>query len=147
MNFFVAGHNETPRSGQATLSFILLVGGIIVEIALAGLFITYFLSTSGAGERFSVRALAAAHTGIRDAQLRIVRNKDFAPGTYTFTVGSDSASVTIARTPPDPITQTYLYTITSVGTAFTRRKKLVALMVVNTVTGFAQLQSLTEQSL
>ena len=68
-------------NGQATLSFILLAGGIILEIAIAGSFITYFLSASGLSERLSARAYVAAEAGIRDAQIKITRNKDFSNNT------------------------------------------------------------------
>ncbi|HVN67591.1 MAG TPA: hypothetical protein VMT55_04395, partial [Candidatus Sulfotelmatobacter sp.] len=106
------------RRGQATLSFILLISGIIIEIAIAGSFITYFLSTSGLGDRLAERAITAAQAGIRDAQIQIARNKDFsknATSTYVLSIGSDSATVQVFGNTTDPVNT--VYTITSVGVA------------------------------
>lgn len=133
--------------GQATLSFIILISGLILEIAIAGSFVTYFMSSSGLGERLSARALAAASSGVRDAQMRIVRNKEYGAGSsvsYSFPVNQDAASVTISRIFSDP---NYVYTITSVGVAGTRQRKVVATMFVNQGTGLIELKSVTEQAL
>ncbi|MBI5732729.1 hypothetical protein HY967_02085 [Candidatus Jorgensenbacteria bacterium] len=134
------------KEGQATLAFVLLVSGIIIEIAIAGSAVTYFLSTSGFGEKLSTRALAAAHAGVRDVQLKISRNKEFGANNYPLAVGSDSANVTTVWS-TDVANDNYTYTVTSIGTASTRQRKLVAIMVVNQTTGFLQLQSLIEQPL
>lgn len=136
------------QCGQATLSFVLLVGGIIMEIAIAGSLITYFLSTTGLGERVSLRALAAASTGVHDAELKITRNKEFAAGTfnYTITLENESAVVNISRI-IDSGSGSYIYTITSTGSASTRKRKLVATLVVDQITGLSQLQSFREQPL
>ena len=83
------GAGQAPRhcSGQATLSFILLVSGVVLEVAVAGSFITYFLNSAGFGERLSARALAAAQAGVGDATLQVVRNKEFVTaGTATYTL-------------------------------------------------------------
>ena len=144
-----SGQAPTPKSlmwGQAALSFIILVSGIIIEIAIAGSFVTYFLSASGLGERLSYRALSVAETGIRDAQVKIVRDKDFvSAGSYVYSlaVGSDIASVEISRAG----SEVYTYTIDSTGVASTRERKLVATMIVHATSGLAQLQSITETPL
>ncbi|MEK7629838.1 MAG: hypothetical protein AAB432_00445 [Patescibacteria group bacterium] len=135
-------------NGQATLSFILLAGGIILEIAIAGSFITYFLSASGLSERLSARAYVAAEAGIRDAQIKITRNKDFSnntTSTHTLSVSNDLATVQIFGDSTDPIN--YLYTITSIGFASTRERKLVSKLIVNKTNGLVQFQSLTEQTI
>ena len=143
---FVAGQAPTPRSlvwGQAALSFIILVSGIIIEIAIAGSFVTYFLSASGLGERLSYRALAAAEAGIRDAQVKIVRDKGLVSvgsHVYSLSVGSDIASIEISRTG----SEVYVYTLDSTGVASTRERKLTATMIVHATSGLAQLQSITE---
>jgi uncharacterized protein (UPF0333 family) len=134
--------------GQATLAFMLLVGGIIMEIAIGGSFVTYFLSSSGLGERLSARALSAAEAGIRDAQMKIARNKDFVLGlssSYSLTVGSDSASIVVSK---DSVTdaENYIYTISSIGIAGSRQRKLVSTISVNKTTGVVQFLSLAEQA-
>jgi hypothetical protein len=139
---------QAPKSftsGQATLSFILLVGGIVLEVAIAGSFATYFLSASGLGERLSARAFTTAEAGIRDAQMRIVRDKEFAqsgPVTYSIGVGIDGVSVVVSRDTSNATS--YVFTATSTGTAVNRSRRLVAIMVVNRETGLAQLQSMQE---
>ena len=135
-----------PRrnSGQATLSFIILVGGVILEMAIAGSFITYLLSASGLGERLSFRALAVAEAGIRDAEEAITRNKDLGSTSYSFSLGSDTATVFISQNASNPTS--YVYTITSTGTASTRERKLVATLVASKTTGAIQIQSVVEQA-
>lgn len=143
-------YNYTMRSrrsgGQATLSFIILVSGIILESAIAGSFVTYYLSTSGLGERLSYRALAAAEAGIRDAEIAIARNKELGSASYSFSVGSDSVSLVITRDSVSDPTN-YIYTIASTGIASTRQRKLVGAVAVDKTTGVIQVQSVVEQAL
>lgn len=131
------------RSGQATLSFILLISGLILEVAIAGTFVTYFFSSSALGERLSARAFAVANSGIRDAQMRIARSKDFS-GTFSLQLGSDSAAVSVVRATQG---SNYVYTITSLGIAGTREREFVATMVADQTSGLAETQSIVEQSL
>ena len=49
-------NNLIQDSGQAALPTILLIGGIITEIAIAGVLIAFILSNSGWGERLSAQA-------------------------------------------------------------------------------------------
>jgi len=142
MNIFLS------RKGQATLSFILLVSGVILQIAVAGSVVTYFLSSSKFSERLSLRALAAAQAGIRDAQIRISRDNNYAASgtkTNSFTVGSDSVIVTISRT-SDSANNAYVYTINATGSASLRKKKLVGSVAVDQTTGLLQFKSIQEQS-
>ncbi|KKU94148.1 MAG: hypothetical protein UY26_C0003G0299 [Candidatus Jorgensenbacteria bacterium GW2011_GWA1_48_13] len=131
--------------GQVALPFILLISGIIIEITIAGSFITYFLSTSGLGERLSLRASTAAQSGLRDAMIRITRDKDFAASAqnYNLDVGNDAAAISVSRT-VDSTLGIYIYTITSTGTASSRQRKLVATIIVNQRNGYIQLQSLID---
>jgi uncharacterized protein (UPF0333 family) len=141
-------NNRVSTAGQIALPFILLVSGIIIEITIAGSFVTYFLSTSGLGERLSLRASAAAHSGIRDAMVRISRDKDYAssPQNYELNVGSDTTTVSVTRTAHNP-TNSYTYTVASTAVAVSRQRKLTATVIVNQTTGFIQLQSLKEESI
>ncbi len=137
------------RNGQATLSFILLVSGVILQIAVAGAVVTYFLSSSKFSERLSLRALAAAQAGVRDAEVRISRDNNYAStgsDIYSFPVGSDTVTVTVSRTSDIP-DNVYLYTVSSIGTALLRQKKLVGSFAVDQTTGVMSLMSLNEQSI
>lgn len=132
--------------GQATLSFVLLVGGIIVEIAIAGSLVAFFSSGSGLGERLSARAFNAAQAGIRDVQLKIARDKDFCNScSYSFPVGGDTVSMTVVRADDLP-NNLYIYTVTAVGTAANRQKKFVAVINVDRTSGLSQLRSYQEQT-
>ena len=132
--------NSTVLRGQATLSFILLISGLILEIAIAGTFVTYLLSSAGLGERLFARAFTAANSGIRDAQIRIARDRGFA-GTYTLSIDSDTASVSVTRA---AVANSYIYTATSTGVAGTRQRKFVAVIVADQTTGLVELKSVTE---
>ncbi len=128
--------------GQIALPFILLVSGIIIEVAIAGTFIAYFLSNSGLGDRLAVRADAAARAGIDDAIQRIAQNKEYAPNgvNYMLAVGSDSTNIVVSRTINSAV-NIYVYTIISTATAGSRQAKYVATVIVNQTTGQLQLQS------
>jgi len=132
------------KEGQATLAFIILVSGLILEIAVAGSFVTYFLSSSGMGERLSARALAVASSGVRDAEIRLVRLGslcgDISP--YTFSIDQDSATISSSRV---TVGENCEYTITALGVAGTRQRKLVAVLLMNTTTGLAELRSVNER--
>lgn len=147
---FANWNNISCRScgtGQIALPFILLVSGIIVEITIAGSFVAYFLSSSGLGERLLVRAEAAAQSGIRDAMVRIAQNKEYASGgaSYSLTVGSDTATITVSRVTSDPTV--YVYTVTSLGVAGSRQKKFVATAYVHKITGAMQTQSVVDTAI
>lgn len=132
-----------------TLPFVLLIGGIIVEVAIAGAVVSYFLSSSGYGERLSLRATAVAESGIRDAMIRITQNKEFVPdaGQASYSVyvsqdnNNDSAFVTVSRTTSAGM---YRYAVTSLGTAVSRQKKFSAVISVNGTTGRVELESVKE---
>ncbi len=138
----------SPRDGQIALPFVLLVGGIIFEIVIAGAFVAYFASGSGYSARLEVRAWAVANSGVNDALVKIAKNKEFTASTmsYGFTLGSDAATVTVSRT-NDSSGQYYVYTISSLGTAGARQKKIQAVAIVNQTTGALQLQSLNDVAL
>jgi len=133
-----------PLMGQATLAFIILISGLILEIAVAGSFVTYFLSSSGMGERLSARALSVASSGIRDAQIRLVRLgslcSDFS--SYSFNIDQDTANISSSR---ELVGENCVYTITAVGAAGTRQRKLVAVLLMDTTTGLAELRSVNER--
>ncbi|MDO8557256.1 MAG: hypothetical protein Q7R98_02220 [Candidatus Jorgensenbacteria bacterium] len=135
-------------TGQATISFILLISGVILQIAIAGSVVTYFLSSSRFNDRLLVRSFIAADAGFRDAEVHIARNLNFVQsGTtaYSITVGSDTAQVTVSRA-TDATNNVYVYTITSIGTALSRQKKLVGTLLAHQTTGLLEFKSLTEQS-
>lgn len=134
-------HNSLLNTkAAATLPVILLVGGLIVEIGIAGAFIAYFLNQSGFGIKLSEEALAAARAGIEDAKIRIVRDKNFnpSPNPYTLIVGSRSSQVTICK---DICVGADKFQVDSLGIAFNKRRKIRAVIYVNSLTGEVKLES------
>ena len=132
--------------GQIALPFILLVSGIIIEITVAGSFIAYFLNSSGLGERLALRASAAAHSGVRDAMVRIARDKEFGASSqmYVLEVGEDTVDISVSRVVDNPL-NVYIYTIAATAVSMSRQKRFVAVLVVDQTTGHAESQSLKEE--
>lgn len=128
------------KKAAVTLPVILLVGGLIAEISIAGAFIAYFLNQSGFGIKLSEEALAAARAGIQDATIRIVRDKNFnpSPNPYTLTIGNRSAQVTICK---DTCAGTDKFQVDSLGIAFNKRRQVRAIIHVNNLTGEVKLES------
>lgn len=136
------------KNGQIALPFVLLIGGIIIEIVIAGSFISFFVSAVSLGEQLSVRALSAANTGIYDATMKISSNKEFGVGgiNYNIEVGNDTAAVVVSRL-VDDTKNLYLYTIESTATSRSRERKIVAELVVNQTTGQLSLKSIKEKAI
>lgn len=89
------------RNGQTALSFVFLVGIIIISIGAMLAFLAASFLSSGYGFQAANRALAIASAGAEDGLMQLVRNKDLsAPTPYSVPVGSDSASVTINQNTP-----------------------------------------------
>lgn len=142
--------------GVAALPTVMLVGGILTEIVVAGILITYFLSQSSIGTKLSSEALSTAYAGVGDGIIKVVRNKNIdyslSGSPYTISVGSRSAQVTICK---DSKTTTLTCDtpalgkdeITSLGTAFTKKRQLRAILNVQSVTGEVRLESLSEVAL
>lgn len=130
----------------ATLPVILLIGGLVVEIGISGVFIAYYLAQSGLGLKLSEEALAAARAGIQDAKIRIVRSKSFVPGSYTLNTGNRSAQIIVCKEMKTVSTacdtpMTGKYEITSLGTALTKRRQVRAIISINSITGKTSVES------
>ncbi len=135
--------------GQIALPFVLLVGGIIAEIVIAGSVVSYFASASSAGEQLSLRALSAAYAGVYDGIMKVSDNKEAASGgtvNYTLAVGSDSAAVSVSRTVNNSL-GVYEYTVTSTATAGNRSREVTGDVVVNQTTGALHIISVAETAL
>jgi len=132
------GEPRLRLKGQAALPAVLLIGGVITEIAIAGTLVAFILSSSGLGERLSSQALAAAKSGVQDAFMKITIDKTFnAPAGYSFSVGSRSVQVTVIK-------GTNTDQVISLGTALSRQRKLEAILFVDQNTGKVDLKSIRE---
>ncbi len=127
-------------NGVAVLPVILLIGGLITEIGIAGVFVAYYLSQSGFGIKASEEALAAAQSGIQDATLRIIRNRYFnpSPNPYTLNLGNYSAQITVCK---DTCAGVGKFQIDSLGTSFNKQREIRAIVNVDNSTGEIRLES------
>ena len=99
----------------------------------------------------SAEALAAAHTGIQDASLRIMRDKNFAPSPnpYTITIDNDSAEITVCKdlqtvSSACDTAMSGKFEVTSLGSSLNKRRQLRAIISVDSVSGETRLESLNE---
>lgn len=132
---------HTPRfhsQGQATLALVFLIGGIVVVIGVSLAFIVLSFINSGYGFQSSNRALAVAAAGVEDAIIKLVRNKDFsAASPYDVPVGTYTASVSVAQNTP----VSGRVTIVSTAAVGAYKRKVQAVVAVNSATGQVQLVS------
>jgi uncharacterized protein (UPF0333 family) len=147
-DFFSKNH------GAVTLPVVLLIGGLIMEMAIAGAFLAYFLSQSGFGVKLSAEAFSAAQSGIEDAKLKIVRDKNFtvSPNPYDLTIGNRTAEITVCKnfrtvSMACDTAMSGKYEITSLGSAMAKRRQLRAIFYVDDATGEVKLESLEEIAL
>ena len=127
---------------QAALPTVLLIGGVLFEVAVGLTFITFLLLNSGLGERLAAEALGVARAGIADAFIRIARDKNFSSAGFNVPIDNRTASVTVARDVSNPAFERK--TITSTGAAGARQRKLQAVLVVVSNTGKIDLESINE---
>ena len=140
--------SNVNNSGVAVLPTILLIGGLLVSISVSLLFVSYFFGQGSFGVKLSNEALAAAQAGISDAVMRVVRDKNYntANSSYSLAVGSRSAQVIVCQenrktssisTPCGDIDNTLAgkREITSIGSAFNKKRRLKAIINVNDSSG------------
>lgn len=147
-NLLNTGSATRRQKGVASLPAIILFGGLLVEIGIAGALLVFYLNSSLYGTRLANEALVIAQAGVDDAMLRIVRDKTCpnasCPEEYTITAGNGSADVTICKDSCAGIDKTE---ITSVGRVFTRRHKLITIVSIDATTGLITIDSVTDAEL
>ncbi len=132
------------NKGVSTLPTMLLLGGIIIEIAIASAFLTYYFNVTNLAARSSAEALAAARTGVDDAMLHLVRDRKFNPDPNPYEVsvaGGRVASVTICGEACLGIMEKTK--VTSVASVLNKRSQVVAIFTV-TPEGKVSVDSLKE---
>src|SRR3989344_7243795 len=117
---------KSEEKGIAALPTLLILGGIVVNMAVAIILGVYLLIGSGLGNKLSSEALAAAKAGIQDGILKVARDKNFS-GSYEFNVGSRSVLVEVCKNldPPACVGQERSR-ISAIGSALTKRRKVEA---------------------
>lgn len=130
------------HNGIAALPTILILGFIVVDIILAVTATSYVFIESEFGVKLSQDAYQAAQAGVKDAVIKIVRDKNFTSAAITLTVGDYSAEVSVCK--DLPCVAIGKHKIISLGKAQTRRRQLEAILNVDSATGEVRLESLKE---
>ena len=139
--------------GVISLGAIIILGSIIVEIGLLGIFLVYLLTSTNYGIRLSAEALAGANAGIHEGFLRIIRDKNTPQAPPQFSAGKADVNVWICKnviggssgcgsTPAFG-----RFEIIAIGDALLKKRQLVAVVEVNATTGEVKMQSITEEPL
>ncbi len=141
-NWNLALKSSKAVNGIAALPTMLLLGGIIVEISIVGAFISYLFSQSSFGIRLSEEALSLAQSGIQDALIKIIRNRSTitSGGTYTLII-ENNKKVDIIICKDSKTASSNCDTsnngkdeITSLGSVLTKKRKLRAIVNINSNT-------------
>lgn len=137
-------NTRSDARGIAALPAVIIFGGIIIEVALASAFLAFTLNNTSLGVRLSAEAFAAAKSGVEDAMLRILRDKNYSdPTGYSISLGRATVDVVVNADTPDADKTT----ITSTGTAFRRKRQIQAIVSIDAVSGIVKVISLKEISL
>lgn len=136
------------KKGIASLPAILLLGGIIIEIGIAGAFLLFYLNTNVYGARLTNEATLAAQSGIQDAVLRLTLDSTWTGGSYSIAVGSRTADIDVCKATCPVASPVGIgrYYVVSTGNALTRRSRLVAVISVDDVTGLVGIESIKEEA-
>lgn len=129
------------KTGIAALPALLLIGGIVIEIAIVSAALTFIGITNALSVRAAAEALFLARAGAQDAIMRVVRDKNFSSSGYTVPVGSRSATVVVTKDQP----QAGQTTITATSSVVRRQKEIQAVVTIDGVTGQSEIVSFKEQ--
>ena len=129
----------TQQQGIAALPTLLILGGLVTNIAIVVTLGVFLVVSSGYEDRLAAEALAAARGGIQDGMLHVARDKNFSSN-YNLTIGGRSVNIDVCK---DTCSGNNKTQITAIGNAITRQRKLVATLNVSSF-GEIQLESLQE---
>lgn len=136
------------RRGAAILSVTLLLGGLIIEIGLLGVFLFYLVNYTNYGIRVSSEAFAGAQAGIAEGILRLARYKCFTTtDPITSDLGTATFRVTVSGLSVCDGTGTMTRTVTAWGASVTKQRKLEAVVDIDRETGVILAVRLEEVSL
>lgn len=139
--------------GSAALPTIILIAGIVLEVAIAGALVAYYLSESGVGAKNSAEAFQSAQTGIQDATIKALRGQFPSPPNYELTIDSRrKAEIVVCRnlkynsSGNDCSGGANLgkIEIASLGRAGLKSRRLFAVLNVDSTSGEIRAESLTE---
>ncbi len=145
--------NEGKQKGAAALVTMILIGSVVVEIGIVGLFIVYLMGQSSFGAKASAEAYLGARAGIDDALIKILRNKDvdyaLSGSPYNLTVNKTSVEVSIYKDavnniPGPPTFSPGKDELYATGSLINKNRELKAVLNVDPVTGQVQIESIEE---
>ena len=125
------------QRGFSLLPVVLVASIIIVEIGIALTFVMYLTNSASYDVRLSQEAFFGARSGINDAFLRIIRDKNFSSSGYNLVVGRVNVNIIVEK-------NSNFSTITAKGTILNREKIMQGIVSVDQETGEATLFSLQE---
>lgn len=133
------------KKGIASLPAILLLGGIIVEVGIAGAFLLFYLNNSIYGTRLGNEARTVAQAGIDDGIYRVIHNKTLVDS-YNLDLGNGTVSVDICSGSCPEIIPLDLNKrqITSIGSVLTRQHRLVSILTIDDTTGLVSIDYIKE---
>lgn len=130
------------QNGAIGLPLILLASALITEIAVTLTLTSFLLGNSTADIKWSIEALSASQSGIEEGIMNVIRNKDYS-GASTISVGNATVSIITSSTYPSAGKDT----ITSLATIRQIKRKLEAVININSTTGQVEIQSIQEIAL
>ncbi|MDD5547770.1 MAG: hypothetical protein PHN74_02665 [Candidatus Pacebacteria bacterium] len=134
--------------GIAALPTLLILGGAVFDTALIVTAGAYYLNKTDYGVRLSAESLGAAKAGIQDGIMRLSRDKSFTSSGYTISnIGKRSSAFVVICKDTAECGGSGKYKISSIGTSFTRKKKMEAVIAVNPNTGQITSESMKEVAL
>lgn len=144
-------HARKNQSGFASLPVVLLLGGLIIEAAITGAFVLYYVNSGVYATKLAQQASLVARAGIDDAILRIIMNPECGgtavascPGTaepYTLSINGSTASVLILKdTPANGQTE-----ITAVGSAGGKQHRIVAVVTTSSTMPLTTISTITDE--
>ncbi len=128
----ISGYTVKRRTGQAALSLVVLVGGVVVAIGVGLAFIVGTSISASAAYQAGARAEQVAAGGVSDALLRLVRDRAFsATSGYTMPIDTYQATVTVTQNSP----ASGQATITSLARISGYKRTLQAIVSIDQTTG------------
>lgn len=115
------------------MALIFFIGGVVLLIGVTLAFLANSFIDTGYGYKASLQAEAVATSGANDALLQIERNANnyqTAGGTYTLSVGSSTATVTVTQNSPS----SGFITVLSTATISNRTRKISVVVSLNATT-------------
>lgn len=129
------------QKGFSLLPTVLVTSIIIAEIGIALTFVMYMANSASYSSRLLQEAYVCAKSGIDDALLRLIRNKDFySVDGYNLALGRCNATIKVEKDTPSQ----YNSQITVTASVLNRQKKLQAIVSIDSDTGVVYLISLQE---